>query len=441
MSRTPASPKRRHAISATNVPARPCPRLAAALRGAGVRSKLRIGASDDPEEAEADRVAERVVRMSPEPEEDEVAELRRMPKTGSPASPRRCCAACEAAEAAGAGAGTNALLRSALRGGRPLSAAERAFFEPRFGADFSNVRVRADPAAAEAARAIGARAFAAGSTVVFARGEHAPGTARGARLMAHELAHVLQARRVPAFAAPGLVRREGASRPDFIPSPPLVIPDTPEVALPPRRPPALFQEADVFTIALDGIGRVGPSSETRETIREAMEPLARAAGKRLRLSPGGQGDVTLMFAGGGESRPCGRFLILGMEGGGSIFVQAHADVRVCCGPIRDPSTGEIDYTTQIRRVFDDSETGFGRFIGNTAVHELGHLMANLSHTSTMSNFMYSGARYGAGLPPSMRTRDRLRRHFSAHLNFNAVQQRQLAATIRANRFLGGMQIN
>lgn len=76
--------------------------------------------------------------------------------------------------------------------GRPLDAATRTFFEPRFGHDFGNVRVHADGKAADSARAVGAFAYTAHSDIVFGAGQYAPGTAAGQRLLAHELAHVVQ---------------------------------------------------------------------------------------------------------------------------------------------------------------------------------------------------------------------------------------------------------
>jgi hypothetical protein len=79
-----------------------------------------------------------------------------------------------------------------LHGGKGLSSSDRAFFEPRFGYDFSNVRVHADDGAARSASAIGARAYTLGRNIAFASGEYQPGTADGRHLLAHELAHVVQ---------------------------------------------------------------------------------------------------------------------------------------------------------------------------------------------------------------------------------------------------------
>ncbi|CAM2169945.1 Metallopeptidase domain-containing protein [Paraburkholderia sacchari] len=76
--------------------------------------------------------------------------------------------------------------------GTPLDSATRETMEPRFGYDFSQVRVHADDRAAESARAVGAHAYTAGSHIVFAGGRPSPGSAAGDRLMAHELTHVVQ---------------------------------------------------------------------------------------------------------------------------------------------------------------------------------------------------------------------------------------------------------
>lgn len=76
--------------------------------------------------------------------------------------------------------------------GQPLDAATRTFFEPRFGHDFSHVRVHGDAKAAESARAVNALAYTLGRNVVFAAGQYAPSSAAGKGLLAHELAHVVQ---------------------------------------------------------------------------------------------------------------------------------------------------------------------------------------------------------------------------------------------------------
>jgi 3D (Asp-Asp-Asp) domain-containing protein len=76
--------------------------------------------------------------------------------------------------------------------GEPLDRAARTFFEPRFGHDFSRVRVHAGAGAAESAKAVGASAYTVGANIVFGSGQFAPSTFTGRQLLAHELAHTIQ---------------------------------------------------------------------------------------------------------------------------------------------------------------------------------------------------------------------------------------------------------
>lgn len=91
--------------------------------------------------------------------------------------------------------------------GQPLDPGARELLEPRFGHDFSKLRVHAGPQAAEAAGSIGALAYTSGRHIVFGRGQYAPSTPAGQRLLAHELTHVLQQTQPgPASAAPSPVQ-------------------------------------------------------------------------------------------------------------------------------------------------------------------------------------------------------------------------------------------
>ena len=84
-------------------------------------------------------------------------------------------------------------VREALRsGGQPLSPAVRARLEPRFGHDFSRVRVHTDAGAAESAQAIDALAYTVGGDIVFRAGQYRPDSGAGMRILAHELTHVVQ---------------------------------------------------------------------------------------------------------------------------------------------------------------------------------------------------------------------------------------------------------
>ena len=82
--------------------------------------------------------------------------------------------------------------------GQPLDEATRAFMEPRFGHDFSRVRVHTDAEAAESARAVNALAYTIGPNLTFAAGQYEPTSETGRRLLAHELTHVVQQRQAPA---------------------------------------------------------------------------------------------------------------------------------------------------------------------------------------------------------------------------------------------------
>jgi hypothetical protein len=166
-----------------------------------LQAKLTIGATDDPLEREADSVAAHVMRMPAS-----------APATIS-APPRisRKCDSCEEEEkvqkksAGEAPAGeAPASVEAALRTpGQAMDAESRAFFEPRFNADFSKVRIHDDGQGKESAAAIGARAYAVDNHIVLGPNHPAPNSPAYQKLLAHELTHVVQQ-----SAAPRAVRRD-----------------------------------------------------------------------------------------------------------------------------------------------------------------------------------------------------------------------------------------
>jgi len=89
--------------------------------------------------------------------------------------------------------------------GWPLDPGTRAFMEPRFGHDFSRVRVHTDSQAGESARSLEALAYTSGNDIVFSPGQYSPATTAGRKLLAHELTHVVQQPRSPDT----LVQRKG----------------------------------------------------------------------------------------------------------------------------------------------------------------------------------------------------------------------------------------
>ncbi len=176
--------------------------------------KLEVGAADDPLEAEADRVADHVMRMPDRPfaqrrceECDEEEE--RVSRTPY-ALMRKTCGACDQQSAqhehppvsflqrkarADAGDVSDAAAEhiSATRGaGAPMPAETQAFMEDRFGADFSGVSIHEGASAADLSSELAAQAFTVGKDVYFNEGKYAPSTSEGQQLLAHELVHVVQ---------------------------------------------------------------------------------------------------------------------------------------------------------------------------------------------------------------------------------------------------------
>lgn len=108
-----------------------------------------------------------------------------------------------------------AIVDEALRSpSLPLDAGTRAAMEPRFGHDFANVRVHNDGRAAASARAVNARAYTVGHDIVMGAGQFAPGAPAGQRLLAHELAHVVQQSGVTSGpSGAGVLQRSGLEFP------------------------------------------------------------------------------------------------------------------------------------------------------------------------------------------------------------------------------------
>jgi len=172
-----ASPKTAQAPG----PARP--EVRQILHASRPQAKLTVGAPDDAFEKEADQVADQVMRM-PEPgvqrmchECEEENEARISRKESAPG------------QAPAVPGGFEQRFSTLHGSGQPLPASERAFFEPRFGHDFSNVRLHSGSAASELARSVQARAFTLGDSIVLGTGE---GGESGRELLAHELTHVVQ---------------------------------------------------------------------------------------------------------------------------------------------------------------------------------------------------------------------------------------------------------
>lgn len=156
-----------------------------------IQAKLKISKSNDKYEQEADEVAETVMRMP------ELQVRRRLEEEEQ---------LIHAKELSGKTPEVTSNLESRINsirgGGQPLPKSERTFFEPRFGHDFSQVRIHTNERAADIARILNAQALTLGSDIVLAKDQYQPATAVGKNLLAHELAHVLQQRQEPSVFGP-----------------------------------------------------------------------------------------------------------------------------------------------------------------------------------------------------------------------------------------------
>jgi hypothetical protein len=161
-----------------------------------IQKKLTIGSADDPLEHEADRVADQVMQMAG-PQLQRSRASGGTPDSTGEFSVRRKNQFIVQRKCPQSSAETPAIVPSSVHQvlslpGLPLDAATRAFLEPRFGHDFSRVRVHSDVGAAQSARALNAKAYTVGNHIVFGAGRFKPETTEGLTLLAHELTHVVQ---------------------------------------------------------------------------------------------------------------------------------------------------------------------------------------------------------------------------------------------------------
>ena len=149
-----------------------------------VQMKVAVNEPGDVYEQEADRLANEIVQ-NPEPK---IGGKKRVGRVRSYVQRRISDGS------AGLTAAPATLVEVLRSPGQPLDPVTRAFMELGFGADFSQVRGHADAVASRSTEAVGAKAYTIGSNMVFRRGEYAPETTQGQRLLAYEPVHVLQQR-------------------------------------------------------------------------------------------------------------------------------------------------------------------------------------------------------------------------------------------------------
>jgi hypothetical protein len=181
-----------------------------------IQPKLTIGQPKDKYEQEADRVADQVMRM-PEPTvqrktdcsscgdlDEEQIQSKSLGDQITPLIQRQVDSELEEEEEETVQAkqltnkspplttGIQGQIQKLQGGGQPLPTSARVFFEPRFGKNFSQVRIHTDQTAMQLSGGFSAQAFTHGRNIFLNQGKYNPGTSSGNRLLAHELTHVVQ---------------------------------------------------------------------------------------------------------------------------------------------------------------------------------------------------------------------------------------------------------
>jgi hypothetical protein len=199
--------------------------------------------------------------------------------------------------------------------------------------------------------------------------------------------------------------------------------------------------SDAVWLNLTGLDKVSPKtrSEVIVGIRQALGPLVQAAGRTLTITTGPhRGDLNINFDSTTPPHPnedklsnskgvCG-FSLLGEDAGEDVFVRAHKDLRVC-GP-ENPVTRKQD----TRRVLTTSWL-LGPALANTAMHELGHFIADLEHVNGSGNFMTI-----IGPPVDTRTMAVQREFWAGKMVFSPDQQKKLIEQLKTKQWLGDLQI-
>ena len=169
-----------------------------------IQKKLSVGSVNDSYEVEADKVADKVMKM-PEPSPQVIH---------SGALLHRKCASCEEEEkiqmkplaesitpliqrssSENGGVAPDHVenqINSSRGGGKSMDHGTQIFMESRFGTDFSQVKIHTGSQAVQMSRELSAQAFTVGNDIYFNEGKYNPNSDSGKHLLAHELTHTIQ---------------------------------------------------------------------------------------------------------------------------------------------------------------------------------------------------------------------------------------------------------
>lgn len=198
-----------------------------------------------------------------------------------------------------------------------------------------------------------------------------------------------------------------------------------------------------FTLFLNNPQLVRPTDVLRERIRQGLQPLVSAAGRRLSIISsrlfGGSIDVSLTFLRGATRDifgPGGQHSALGVTSpwGGDINVDVHLDARVggrVMIPRRVAEHRAIqDFGTPAELLFQNGEVEFALFVANTCLHELGHVIGDLpDRRSNPEEIMFSYDVLQNFMLPEIRSREGLRRYFSRAADFTPLDRAQMICAI------------
>jgi hypothetical protein len=187
---------------------------------------------------------------------------------------------------------------------------------------------------------------------------------------------------------------------------------------------------DALHLVLHGLDRVTPRlrQEVVYILRQEFGPIVAEAGRTLKMTVGPRtGDLNLYFdTTTAPARICQNTL-LGEDASGVVWVEAHRNLRVCSQRDR---AGNRD-----TRRFLTRDWLLGRAVANTAMHELGHFIANLDHSADTSNYMMTGS-----MPTAQRTLTSQRKHWAGRQSFSSGQRARLVAQLQACRWLGDFEV-
>ena len=144
-----------------------------------IQAKLKVSQSNDEYEKEADRVSQEVFRSNGEPKISNGQSVR-VNRKSRDSSNQSVSSEIESQ------------IKRKQGAGKPLTRAQREFYEPRFGHDFRDVRVHTDSEANTINRALNAHAFTLNGNIYVDQQFSNFNSQQGRVLLAHELTHVIQ---------------------------------------------------------------------------------------------------------------------------------------------------------------------------------------------------------------------------------------------------------